>query len=349
MEKTMNLFKRIIIKSAFVSAAIVTSSIALAEDTVVLRYNQWFPSQHWSQKDGLYQYFEEIEKVTEGRVKVQPSAKPIVPPTKNYQAVVNGIADIAWGPHGYTPGVFPLSEMVEFPFSVNDAGISSAAYWRVFEKYFKPAGMHGDVVTLAVHVTSGGNLHMKDAPVNTIKDLQGKKIRVQTSVVGDALKTLGAVPVSGSLSELREFLSRGIVDGTSLSDELLTGFKVDKYINYITQIPGGLYSNSAFVIINKDKWNKISAKDQQAIMAISGEKLAVRMGALWHKNDLLARGELKKRLGKDYQIASEELFVGLDEAFAPIREQWLDKATAAEVDGLEAMRFYSQQTEALEQ
>jgi TRAP-type C4-dicarboxylate transport system substrate-binding protein len=343
----MSVFKKSVLFKATVAVtgALLTSATFAAD--VTLRYNQWFPSQHWSQKDGLYKYFEEIEKVTEGRVKIQPSAKPLAPPTRNYQAVVSGIADLAWGPHGYAPGAFPLTEMVEFPFTNIDAGVSSAAYWRAYEKYFKPAGMHDNVHTLAVHVTSGGNLHMKSSPVVNSSDLRGKKIRVQTSVVGDALSTLGAVPISGSLSELREFLSRGIVDGTTLSDELLTGFKVDNYIENITQIPGGIFTNSTFVIVNKSKWDQISPEDQKAIMEISGEKLAVRMGQLWHENDVMAREQLKERLGDKYTVASDELNGAIDKAFEPVRADWFDKAEANGVNGKEAFDFYMNEIESI--
>ncbi|WP_283401416.1 TRAP transporter substrate-binding protein [Marinobacterium sediminicola] len=342
--KTTKVFKAGLV----LTGALITSTASWAAD-VTLRYNQWFPSQHWSQKDGLYQYFDEIEKVTEGRVKVMPSAKPLAPPTRNYQAVVNGIADIAWGPHGYAPGAFPLTEMVELPFTNENAGISSAAYWRLFEKYFKPAGMHQDVVTLAVHVTSGGNIHMKEDAITSPGDFSGKKIRVQTSVVGDALKTLGAVPIAGSLSELREFLSRGIIDGTTLSDELLTGFKVDNYVEKITQIPGGIFTNSTFVIMNKDKWNQISEADREAIMSISGEKLAVRMGSLWHENDVMAREQLKSRLGENYILADGELNEAIDQAFEPIRVAWLAKAELEGVNGQEAIDFYRQEIDKIAQ
>ncbi|GAA0246742.1 TRAP transporter substrate-binding protein [Marinomonas primoryensis] len=338
-----------IILIGLISILTLSFAVSASADTLVLRYNQWFPSQHWSQKDGLHKYFDEIETVTEGRVRVQPSAKPIVPPTKNYQAVANGIVDLAWGPHGYTPGAFPLSEMVEFPFSVHDAGASSVAYQRTFDKFFKPKGMHDDVVTLAVHVTSGGNLHMKNKPIRKIEDFQNAKIRVQTSVVSEAIKSIGAIPISGSLNELREFLSRGIVDGTSLSDELLTGFKVDSYINYVTQIPGGLYSNSAFVVLNKKKWNQISPTDQEAIMKISGEKLAYRMGSLWHKNDLIARKLLQDKLGENYKVADESLITGLESAFFKGRLDWLEKAEAMGVDITSANVYYEEQTNLLMQ
>lgn len=341
----MSFIKKITTMALFMS--VLSATTTQASDTQVLRYNQWFPANHWSQVDGLLKFFEEIETVTEGRVKIVPSAKPLAPPSKNYQAVTSGIADVAWGPHGYTPGAFPLSEMLEFPFDNKDARKSSIAYWRVFNKYFAPVGMHDDVVTLAVHVTSGGNLHMKSKSVNTADDLKGVKIRVQTPAVSNAMKELGAVPISGSLVELREFLSRGVIDGTALSDELVTGFKIDRYINYVTQIPGGLYSNSAFVIMNKNKWNKISKQDQDAIMAIAGEQLSARMGQLWDENDIKGREELKQRLGEKYTVASSELIESLRAVFSPYQQQWFEVAKENGVDGKAVLEFYKTELDSI--
>ncbi|TCK04296.1 TRAP transporter substrate-binding protein [Marinobacterium mangrovicola] len=330
------------------SISLTVGGNALADDTLTLRYNQWFPSSHWSQVDGLLDFFRQVETVTDGRVKIQPSAKPLAPPNRNYQAVTSGIADVAWGPHGYTPGAFPLTEMVEFPFDTVDAEKSSIAYWRTFKEHFQPTGMQEDVVTLAMHVTSGGNIHMKDDAVVTPEDLSGKKIRVQTPVVSNALQELGVSPISGSLVELREFLSRGVIDGTALSDEFVTGFKIDKYVNHVTRIPGGLYSNSAFIIMNKDKWDQISPEDQAAIRKISGEVLSARMGKLWDENDLKGREFLKAKLGEEYREASPELMDALAEAFAPQRAEWFNVANENGVDGKAVMDFYRNEIDSLQ-
>ncbi|PCI53935.1 MAG: ABC transporter substrate-binding protein [Gammaproteobacteria bacterium] len=339
----MNILSKLVLGIVFFGGMVGSSFAA----DVTLRYNQWFPSQHWSQKEGLYKYFEEIEKVTEGRVKVRPSAKPLAPPTKNYQAVLSGIADIAWGPHGYTPGAFLLTEMVEFPFLTYDAGVSSRAYWRTYKQFFEPTGMQKGVVTLAMHVTSGGNIHMRTEAILKPEDFSGQKMRVQTSVMGGALKSLGAVPISGSLPELREFLSRGVIDGTMLSDELLYGFKVHKYIKKVTRIPGGIFTNSAFVIMNKKKWAIISEKDRLAIMEISGEKLSERMGRLWHENDIEAREKLKKSLGGDYQVASKSLIKAIDKSFEEGRKSWFEKAKEEGIDGQQALDYYQEQVKNL--
>ncbi len=333
-------------KAATLSAAILSAATSSAwADTVVLRYNQWFPNGHWSQQQGLYPWFEEVARVTEGRVTIEASAAPLAPPTRNYQAVVDGIADVAWGPHGYNPGVFPLTEMVELPFITEDAGASSAAYWRVWETYFQPTGMQSDVVTVAMHVTAGGNIHMREADdaVTSLKDLKGKRLRVPTPVVGRVLSELGAVPVSGSLSELREMLSRGVVDGTAITDELVVGFRVDDEINAITHVPGGLYSNSASIIVSAEKWGEISEADQQAIMAISGEALSETMGRLWHENDLAARDMFRERLGDSYVEASDAFIAELADAFSDERETWIATASDAGVDGEAAITFYEAQ------
>jgi hypothetical protein len=58
-------------------------------------------------------------------------------PPRQYQLAVDGIADVAWGPHGYTPGVHPLSELSELPFVTRSTEANSVAYWKVFEKHLQ--------------------------------------------------------------------------------------------------------------------------------------------------------------------------------------------------------------------
>lgn len=342
--------RRSLLKSTLAGAlAVAATTLPAHAEQVTLNYNQWFPNGHWSQAQGLHKWFEEIAKVTEGRVTVQASAKPLAPPNRNYQAVIDGVADVAWGPHGYTPGVFPLTEVAELPFITKDAGKSSIAFWRLWKKHIEPTGMQSDVVTLGMHVTAGGNISMRDKPVTTLAEMKGKKLRVPTPVVGRVLQANGVVPVSGSLTELREMLSRGIVDGTVISDELVTGFKVDQEVHGVTHIPGGIFSNTAFIIMNKVKWNQIAPKDQEAILAISGEALSHRMGALWQENDLAAREAFKKRLGANYVEADAAFLAELDKAFSGELDAWKKIATAKGVDAEAAIAYYNSEIAGLGQ
>ncbi|KQZ57923.1 ABC transporter substrate-binding protein [Rhizobium sp. Root149] len=325
------------------AAAMVAMGRPAQAQTVVLRYNQWFPTAHWSQSGGLYKWFEQVKEVTGGRVVVEPSAKPLAPPNRNYQAVVDGIADLAWGPHGYAPGVFPLTELVELPFITKHAGVSSVAYWRLWKEKLEPTGMQKDVVTLAMHLTAGGNIHMNNSEIRTAKDLAGKKMRVPTPVVGRVLQKMGAVPINGSLNELREMMSRGIIDGTAISSELTVGFKVDKFVKSVTEVPGGIFANSAFIIVSSAKWKQISPDDQKAILAISGEPLSRFMGDLWQKFDDEAKAAYRKDLGAAYIDASPDFIKALQVEFEGEQTAWLNQAKGLGLDGKAALDFYQAQ------
>ena len=76
-----------------------TTAPALAQE-VVLRYSAWLPPTYFMHERGLYPYFEDIERLTEGRVRVEISAAPLGPAPRNYQLVMDGISDITWSLHG---------------------------------------------------------------------------------------------------------------------------------------------------------------------------------------------------------------------------------------------------------
>ena len=57
--------------------------------TVTLRYNNWVPPTYFMHAKGLYKYFDEIKKVTEGRVVVEPSANALGPVPRNFQLTVD--------------------------------------------------------------------------------------------------------------------------------------------------------------------------------------------------------------------------------------------------------------------
>lgn len=314
------------------------SSPPAEAQNIVLRYNNWVPPTHFMHVRGLYKYFDEIKKVTEGRVTVEPSANALGPAPRNFQLAVDGIADVSWGVHGYTPGTFPLSEMVELPFGTRSAATNSVAYWRVYKKFFEPAQMHKGVHTLTVHVHPAGHFYTTK-PVVKMDDFSGLKLRSASAIVGESLKRLGAAPIGAPVTETREMLSRGLVDGLGFTDEAIYQFKINNYIKYVLRVPGGLYATSFFLVVNQAKWGSISEKDRQAIMAISGEKLAQRLGQVW--DDEAAGAEAN--LNKD-GIKVTELEGGFLEAFrkrlGDFDQDWIERANKVGIDGKAALEMF---------
>src|SRR5690554_5245863 len=92
---------------------VLAAASSVGAQTITLRYNQWLPPTHFFYKDGLLVYFDMVAKATEGRIKIEPTAQSLGAPPRQMQIAVDGIADITWGVHSYTPGTYPLAEMVE--------------------------------------------------------------------------------------------------------------------------------------------------------------------------------------------------------------------------------------------
>ncbi|ALG91492.1 MULTISPECIES: TRAP transporter substrate-binding protein [Actibacterium] len=318
--------------------AAMSAGASFAQE-VTIRYSEWLPPTYFINERVLYPYFEEIEKVTEGRVVVEVSAGPLGPPPRNYQMAMDGIADMTWGVHGFTPGTFPLSEMVELPFHSTDAASNSVAYWRVFKDILEPANMHPGVHTLAVHTQPPGQMFNSVRPIKDPKDFVGLKIRSTNSSVASALENLGATPIGIPVTEMREALEKGIVDGVSLSNDAIYNFRVSEFVKYEMAIPGGLYNASMFLVMNLATWNKISPEDQAAISAISGEALARKMGEVWQAEH---DASVPKSIADGIAISVPDgaLLDFIHGALDPFEDAWLAKAKAAGIDGAQALEAY---------
>ncbi|MFN0301714.1 MAG: TRAP transporter substrate-binding protein [Burkholderiales bacterium] len=311
-----------------------------AAQNVTLRFSQWVPAAHFTMSQGFHKYFEDVARVTEGRVKIEPTAQALGAPPRHMQLAVDGISDVSWGVHGYTPGTYPLAEIVELPFITKNAEVNSSAYWRVYKAMFEKTGMHpAGVHTLTLHVHPAGHVYNNKRAIRTVDDFKGLKLRTINNSTTDSFKALGAIPLPLPATQMRDALSKGIADGTGFTDEGIFNFRVEEFVKHATHIPGGLYNTSFFMVMNKAKWDAISKKDQDAIMAISGEVLARRIGKLWDAEENISGDKLKAR-GVEYLTADAAMLGKMREIFAGQEKKWLEDAKAKGVDGAAALRMF---------
>jgi TRAP-type C4-dicarboxylate transport system substrate-binding protein len=320
------------------AAAVVLSLTCSAAADTTLRFNRWIPATHFTQSEVLDRWAADIGKVTEGRVKVEFTASSLAPPPRQYQLAVDGVSDLVWHSHSYTPGVFPLSEIVELPFTGDSAEAISVAYWRVYKKHLEPANMHRGVVTLALHVTPPGNIYNNKRPIRAMEDFRGLKLRSTNALVTEALRLFGATPIAAPVTELRDSLSKGVMDGTTFTDDAIANFKIEQFIKYATKIPGGLYNQSFVIAVAPGKWQAIADKDREAIMKISGEAFAVRMGGIWDGFGAKGAEDLKKA-GIEVHVVQGEMLDTIKKTLAPFEQKWLAQAKAAGVDGEAALKM----------
>lgn len=322
---------------ALAAAALTFASGAQALAQTTLRVSNWLPPTHPIIADMIKPWAADVEAATQGRVKIEVMDAPLGPPPAQFDIVQTGQADIGFSVHGYTPGRFALTKLVELPFLGDSAEALSVAYWRLHEASLAEAEEHRGVKLLSLFTHGPGHIFTTAKPVEAADDVSGLKIRVGGGVVNDVATALGAVPLLEPSSKAYEILSAGIADGIFFPHESVPFFRLDTVVKHGTIVPEGLYNTSFFLIMNQGSFDALSPEDQQTLMELSGEAFAKRAGAAWDAAD--AAGLEKMRAGGiNFVTLSEEQIAALKQKLSGIEEKVVGEVSAKNVDGAAALK-----------
>ncbi len=277
-------------KKPQLAMAIVASTLALTSQVsaqTVLTVSSWLPPTHalsMAQKD----WCDLLEKNTTGKVKCNILPRGVTAAPGTYDAVKNGLADLSYTVHGYTPGRFLYTQMAEFPFLGDTSEPISVAFNRVAMKNPQFQAEHQGVKVISFFTHGPGIVFNTKKPITKVDDLAGLKFRVGGGMVNETSKSLGMNVTLKPAPDSYELLSGGVMDGTLFPAESTESFKIDKIIKYATTFPGGLYNTSFVFMMNPAKYDKLAADEKKAVDAISGEVAARMFGRGWDKVDLRA-------------------------------------------------------------
>ena len=302
-----------------------------ASAQVVLNASSWVPPGHLLTV-AMMEFCKDVEKDTSGRVRCNLLAKAPVNATQTFDGVRDGLMDLSFTVPGYTPGRFPLSEVGEFPFLGNTASATSVAYQRVYDRHLKKHDEYKGVQTLGVFTHGPGQIFNTKRPINSLKDLEGLKIRVGGGVVNEVAKVLGTVPMLKPAPESYELLSQGVADGLFFPKESALSFKLVPLIKHVTYVPDGLYNVTFMLMMNPAKYNSIPAADRAVIDKYSGEHFARRAGKAW--DDVDAKSEAAVREAKIPVVTASPAFIAEIKAkTGGLEKAWIDKVKGRGVDG----------------
>jgi TRAP-type C4-dicarboxylate transport system substrate-binding protein len=165
------------------------TTVAYSPGTWTFTFNTFFPATNNIAIVGeMWQ--KEITERTNGAVafKYLPGAS-LTAPKDVYDGVVTGISDLGFSCVAYTPGVFPVTELLDMPIGY-PAGYVSTMVVNDFFKEFQPAEFE-DVHVLAFYGTGPQVVMTTDKPVRKLADAKGLVLR-STGVGATIAGLLGA-------------------------------------------------------------------------------------------------------------------------------------------------------------
>jgi len=307
---------------------------AASQDKVqTLRYSLLWPASHPGTKLAG-EWAKDIETATAGRIKITLfPGNTLSPPMQAYDNTVKGIADISFCLLAYAPGRLPLSEVLQQPLGYK-SGYQATMMANAYLKKFQPKEFD-DVKVMYLHGAAPGFIFTKKA-INSIKEVKGMRIKANAENA-DIVTNLGAAPVTMPVSDAYDSVQRGVIDGTLFPIEALQGYKIGEVVKTVIQDYGMSYMTSMYVIMNKDKWNSISAADQKEIEKLN-DVYAEKMAKLWVVLDGKAK-EFAISKGVKFLEVSAADQAATAALMKPILDSYVKMTKAKGLPGDEALKF----------
>ncbi len=301
----------------------LASSAAIAEDKVIFKVADIFPTTHYILLEGTQKWMDKAVELSNGRIEFQYFPAQQLGKAKDIMSLTSaGVADIGVIIPAYVPEKLPLSAAGELPGMFNTACSGSQALAELtkpggilYEQEFKPQGFH----VLYTNMLAPYTVMTSEKELNSYKDLAGLKLYASGDAKHETLTKLGATPIRLSGPEIFEAVQRGTLDGAMLAYIGLPPYSLDELMKYgLTGV--NLGSTTVTYGMTSKKWNSLDKEIQDALT----EAAAFAGNALCSYSDRMNSEALEALKGggaKIHVIEGEEA-AALNKELEPVITNW---------------------------
>ncbi len=266
-----------------------------------------------------------IEEDSGGRIKIEiyPSMSLGGTPPQLVRQAADGVVDIVWTVNGYTPGLFPRSEVFELPtVFTNDPAATNLAMREMFDEWLAPEydGLH----VLFNHVHAGNALHTASKEVRSPADTAGMKLRVPGPSATAVVEALGSTPVNMPVPDLPQSLSTGVVDGALIPFEIMPPLQLWEMTDYQIEGPDReRFGSTVFqVSMNQDTWDSLPDDLKDVFNRNSDEAWLKKVADVWVAADDAAI-DMAEKAGNTHVVLTPEEMAAFNETLEPVVEKWI--------------------------
>jgi TRAP-type transport system periplasmic protein len=287
-----------------------------------LKFSTWHPPLSRETRTVWTPMLEEVKNASNGSLDYTLYAGAALGKgPEHFDIVAKGLSDMGYFTATWTPGRFPLTDVLSLAVWVDGkdvaADIGNAVYERALTEEFK------NVKVLELNGCIQSFIWTKKA-VSKMADLTGMKLRSPGGHQTNYIKSLGAEPVFMPLGDVYMAMETGTVDGIVTCPPLIQGFKLYEVVKHATVLTLGCVSEGT--VMNLNAWNRLAEPQKKIIDQVCSNPFRTT-GGLTQKDYKAIMGEIESAGVK---------FIDLPKAEAA---QWYKKfqdVTRAWVKDLEA-------------
>ncbi len=250
------------------------TSLAMAAEKMHIKFSTWHPPASKEVKTVWEPMLEELKNRSEGRITYTLYAGGALGKgPDHYDIVKNGLSDMGYFTATWTPGRFPLSDVLSLAARVDgkDVGteIGNAMYEEILYQEFpgvKMIELNGCIQAFL----------WTTKPVETLEDAKGLRIRSPGGHQTSYIKALGAEPVFMPLGDVYMAMETGTIDGLVTCPPLVQAFKLFEVADHGTLATFGCVTEG--VIMNQKSWENAPDDLKPLIEEVAGNPFATTGG-----------------------------------------------------------------------
>jgi TRAP-type transport system periplasmic protein len=240
------------------------AALAQSKSTMNIRFSTWHAPMSREVQTVWIPMLEELKKRSDGRITYTLYAGAALGSgPEHFDIVAKGLSDMGYFTATWTPGRFPLSDVLSLAAWVDgkDVGtdIGNAMYERVLKQEFpgvKMIELNGCIQAFM----------WTRKPVKTLEDVKGLRIRSPGGHQTNYIKALGAEPVFMPLGDVYLSMETGTIDGIVTCPPLVLSFKLFEVAKYGTVATFGCVTEG--VIMNERSWQNTPDDLKPIIMEV---------------------------------------------------------------------------------
>lgn len=282
---------------------------------------------------GVQTVAKELAEMVGAEVEMHVGGTGFAEPKKLYAQLARGITDISVMPLAYTPGRFPMSEIIGLPYAAKSNVSATTAANQLLEKHL--AEEYKETHALAVMAIPNYQIHLKDDVADVSTGLKGKRIRAVGKGLSDTIRGLGADVVGMPIFQVYENMQKGVIDGFVLPNVPLAAFKLHEVSDFHLQANIGV--PVLYMGLSNKFYDSLTTEQKQVVDSkYSGVEAANRYVECFNKQAGRSIG-LAKKNGDQFRDLSDAETAAINAIAQPIIESYIE---AQEGKGLAARAFY---------
>jgi TRAP-type C4-dicarboxylate transport system substrate-binding protein len=214
--------------------------------------------------------------------------------------------DIGFVTSAFYPSRIAISNIgYNVPFSSPDPRVISKAAQKIYNKYpeYGQEFEENNQKVLGIVPSEGYDL-FTTFPVNSIEDLQGKKI----AAVGANLHwidSVGTVPVQSNVGEAYQSLQSGVYEGWVMLPNAVKGYRLHEQAKHLTKVGFGSVILGALTI-NSDTWNRLP-QEVQSVLEEIGLRYTTEIANALYESSQSSIAEMEKEGLKVSELPKEDV------------------------------------------